>query len=131
VTVYGFTPADLPLILQEFQKCGDILQWGTFGSSPQSNFVHIQYQNTYSAQRALLRTNEQLSSSLIVGVKPLDPMHKQLIEAQERSGDVFGPKVRPAVVPPRPYKVQPVAAAALPQPARTWMQKVSHYVLGI
>lgn len=32
---------EVPLILKEFSKCGDILQWGTYGQ-PQSNFLHIQ-----------------------------------------------------------------------------------------
>jgi len=33
--------AEVPLILKEFSRCGDILQWGTYGQ-PQSNFLHIQ-----------------------------------------------------------------------------------------
>jgi len=42
VTVFRFGPDDLPLVLREFQHSGDILQWGTFGASVQSNFMHIQ-----------------------------------------------------------------------------------------
>ncbi len=42
VTVFGFGSDDLPLVLGEFQKCGDILQWGSFGASPSCNFIHIQ-----------------------------------------------------------------------------------------
>lgn len=41
VTIYGFSQTDIPLILKEFAKCGDILQWGTFGQ-PQANFIHVQ-----------------------------------------------------------------------------------------
>ncbi len=41
VTVYGFWQPDVPLVLQEFGSCGDIVQWGTFGV-PQANFLHIQ-----------------------------------------------------------------------------------------
>lgn len=38
VTVFGFTSADVNLVLQEFSKCGDVLQWGTFGQ-PQVRVV--------------------------------------------------------------------------------------------
>lgn len=44
VTVYGFQPQQLELVLQEFQKCGDIEQFGTFGQGQHTNWVHIQYQ---------------------------------------------------------------------------------------
>lgn len=37
-------------------------------------------QNKYGAQRALLRNGEQLSPSLMVGVKPLDPVHRAAIQ---------------------------------------------------
>ena len=132
VTVYGFTPSELPLVLKEFQKCGDILQWGTFGASPQSNFIHIQYQSPYAAQRALLRAGEQLSSSLIVGVKPLDTRHKQLIEAFS-TGSVGSPAPRVGLPsqPARPYKVDLASVQALPQPTRSLVQKLSQFVLGV
>jgi nuclear pore complex protein Nup53 len=68
VTVFGFSQADTALILKEMGKCGDILQWGTFGS-PAANFLHVQFQNKYASQRALLRSGEQLSPSLIIGIK--------------------------------------------------------------
>lgn len=44
VTVFGFQPQQLELVLQEFQKCGDIEQFGTFGQGQSINWVHIQYQ---------------------------------------------------------------------------------------
>ena len=131
VTVYGFLPDDLPLVLQEFQRCGDILQWGTFGSSPQSNFTHIQYQNKYGAQRALLMSGRQLSSSLIIGVKALDPQHRALVAAWTSGSDGSpGPRVRAAAGPARPYKVELPATQVLPRRA-TWSQKVSEFVFGL
>lgn len=131
VTVYGFTPDDLPLVLREFQRCGDILQWGTFGASPQSNFMHIQYQNKYGAQRALLRTGEQLSSSLIIGVKQLEPRHRALVQSWGSAADGSpGPRVKPTG-PVRPYKVELPQAQVLPQRSRNWYQKVGEYVFGL
>ncbi len=40
--MYGFGPGELSVVLGEFQKCGDILQWGTFGAPGNSNYVHMQ-----------------------------------------------------------------------------------------
>lgn len=129
VTVYGFTPDDLPLVLQEFQRCGDILQWGTFGSSPACNFTHIQYQNKYGAQRALMMSGRQLNSSLIIGVKQLEPQHRALVQAAGADGSP-GPRIRAAAGPARPYRVELPAAQVLPRRA-TWHQKVSEYIFGM
>lgn len=130
VTVFGFGGDDLPLVLREFQRCGDILQWGTFGSSTQSNFIHMQYQTKYAAQRALSRSGEQLSSTLIVGVKQLESRHKQLVESYSSSSSSPGPRIR-AQGPVRPYKVDITQAQALPQRSRTLVQKLTEFVLGM
>eukprot|EP00877_Chromochloris_zofingiensis_P003266 jgi/Chrzof1/12940/Cz07g13080.t1 len=131
VTVFGFSPQDLPTVLREFQRCGDILQWGTFGASPQSNYMHIQYQTKYGAQRALLKNGEQLTSTLIVGVKPLDAKHRQLVEKYASASDSPGPRIRAQTTPARPYKVDVAAAQALPQASRSLIQKISEFVLGV
>lgn len=130
VTVYGFSPDDLPLVLREFQRCGDILQWGTFGAT-NSNFIHIQYQNKYGKQRALQRSGEQLSSSLIIGVKQLEPRHKALVATWSGAADGSpGPRIKAAGGPARPYRVV-ADTQVLPQRSRSWYQKVGEYVLGL
>ncbi|WIA33242.1 hypothetical protein OEZ86_006384 [Tetradesmus obliquus] len=133
VTVFGFSPDDLALVLQEFQRCGDILQWGTFGAPLHSNFMHVQYQTKYGAQRALLRSGEQLSSTLIIGVKQLEPQHRALVEAYGSGANSSpGPRLRaPQQGPLRPYRVDVSGAQALPQRSRTLVQKLSEFVLGI
>eukprot|EP00878_Enallax_costatus_P009155 GHUV01009570.1.p1 GENE.GHUV01009570.1~~GHUV01009570.1.p1 ORF type:complete len:244 (+),score=58.93 GHUV01009570.1:223-954(+) len=130
VTVFGFGPDDLPLVLREFQRCGDILQWGTFGASANSNFIHLQFQTKYAAQRALGKSGEQLSSTLIIGVKPLEPRHRQLVETYSSSSSSPGPRIR-AQGPVRAYKVDITQTQALPQRSRTLVQKLSEFVLGI
>jgi nuclear pore complex protein Nup53 len=40
VTVFGFSEQDLPLVLAEFQQCGDIVTWQQPMQSG-ANFVHI------------------------------------------------------------------------------------------
>jgi len=122
--------------LQEFGKCGDILQWGAFGQL-QANFLHLQFQNKYAAQRALLRNGEQLSSSLIVGVKPLEPKHRLAIEDYHVSGTGTGRggdgheqhTGGTLTFPDRPYRIEAMPIAAMPQP-RSTVSKVVEFVFG-
>lgn len=140
VTVYGFPPEDLASVLAEFQRCGDVLQWGTFGAGSGANFVHIQYQTRYGAQRALLKGGEQLSSTLIVGVKPLDPKHRQQVDAMGGGpggvGSPDGMRVGQgagvaAAAAARPYRVDAAAAAALPQRGTSLWDKLQQFVIGV
>ena len=137
----------MSIITQEFSKCGDVLQWGTFGQ-PQANFLHLQFQNKYAAQRALLRNGEIMSPSLIVGVKPLDPRHRRAIDEysltsggmvgiaddqrqqQQQAFPGFGSGIRPAAtLPDRPYRIDAAPAGAMPQP-RSSLSKVVEFVFG-
>ena len=43
VTVFGFSQSDVPLVLREFGKCGDIVQFGTYQDGPHVNWLHINY----------------------------------------------------------------------------------------
>eukprot|EP00798_Chlamydomonas_sp_ICE-L_P025540 gene25540-11184_t len=133
VTVFGFTQQDVPLILREFSTCGDILQWGTFGQ-PSANYLHLQLQNKYAAQRALLKNGEQLSPTLIVGVKPLDARQRLAIESYMHAGEhSSGPSImRPAELQERPYRVEGSAAQqSMPQANRSVMGKLYEFVLGM
>jgi nuclear pore complex protein Nup53 len=139
VTVYGFQPDALAAVLAEFQRCGDVLQWGTFGAGAGANFVHIQYQTRYGAQRALLKGGEQLSSALIVGVKPLDGKHRQQVEAlgggpsaaASPDGLRVGRGGGAGAAAARPYRVEAAAAAALPQRGTGLWDKLQQFVIGV
>jgi hypothetical protein len=52
VTAFGFSQASLPLVLEEFQKCGEIVVWGTFGSPPTANFIHIKFTDRWAGRGA-------------------------------------------------------------------------------
>lgn len=103
VTVYGFTPQNTNLVVRELEKCGTILK---HVSGPEgANFVHILYQNTYDAQKALQKNGVQISLSLMVGVKPMDPFQSQSFTEKAKSGFM--------VLPPRsPGKVATSTSAA-------------------
>ena len=42
VTVFGFQPSELHVVLREFSKCGDMVQFGS-GRQDAVNWVHIHY----------------------------------------------------------------------------------------
>lgn len=97
VIVYGFTPADTNLVLREFEKCGTILKHvpGPCGS----NWMHIWYQNTYDVKKALQKNGMQISATVMVGVKPLDPLQCHALTEKAKVGGFM-------VLPPRsPGKV--------------------------
>jgi nuclear pore complex protein Nup53 len=43
VTVFGFHPDEAAVVLEAFQRCGDIVEFGTYGEH-HVNWVHIKYQ---------------------------------------------------------------------------------------
>ncbi|XP_044979428.1 nuclear pore complex protein NUP35 isoform X1 [Hordeum vulgare subsp. vulgare] len=78
VTVFGFSLRDTNLVLREFEKCGVILR---HHSGPrEGNWIHILYQHSYDARKALQKNGIQLCSGVIIGVKHIDPMHQQQLD---------------------------------------------------
>lgn len=77
VTVYGFSPGDTNFVLREFEKCGVVLHH--VPGPRNANWMHILYQNRSDAQKALSKDGMQVNGVLIVGVKPVDPMQRQVL----------------------------------------------------
>ncbi len=72
VTVYGFTRDEKAVVLREFQRDGDIVNFGTFSDDgAPSNWLHVRFATKESARRAQ-RRNGQNISGIMVGVKALD-----------------------------------------------------------
>ncbi|XP_044979443.1 uncharacterized protein LOC123446946 isoform X3 [Hordeum vulgare subsp. vulgare] len=73
-----FSLRDTNLVLREFEKCGVILR---HHSGPrEGNWIHILYQHSYDARKALQKNGIQLCSGVIIGVKHIDPMHQQQLD---------------------------------------------------
>ncbi|GBG87206.1 hypothetical protein CBR_g44943 [Chara braunii] len=79
-----FGPDDTNCVIREFEKCGPILNQ-VYGPG-NANWIHIQYQNKYDAQKALVKNGAQLSSTLIVGVKLIDKSQRMAIMARQSQG---------------------------------------------
>ncbi|KAL6137589.1 hypothetical protein ACLB2K_062879 [Fragaria x ananassa] len=77
VTVYGFSAADTNLVLRELEKCGVILKH--VPGPRDANWMHILYQSSSDAWKALSKNGMQINGALIIGVKPLDPMQRHTL----------------------------------------------------
>ncbi|RZC47476.1 hypothetical protein C5167_040426 [Papaver somniferum] len=75
-----FRQRDIKLVLSEFEKCGWILEH--VAGSDAANWVHILYQNRSDAQIALSKSGMQMNKNVILGVKSVDPMKRQELDAE-------------------------------------------------
>ena len=104
-------------------------------------------QNKHAAQRALLRNGDQLSTSCMVGVKPLDAAHRQAVEHGGGGGGGAGTSSasassfamafpKPLQQQPRPYTLDAVgggsgsSGAVVPLATKGITQRVKEFVLG-
>ncbi|KAK9917004.1 hypothetical protein WJX75_009884 [Coccomyxa subellipsoidea] len=134
VTVFGFQPSQLPLIMQDFAKCGDIVQFGN-GREENANWVHIKYANKYGAQRALQRNGELVSRQLMVGVQLLDTrMRSATMGLTDSASSAAAPLTlaKPQPQPLRPHRIDASASQGpLPQAERSTLAKVKEFVFGL
>jgi len=138
--------------MEEMRRCGEVLHHGYFGKEG-TNHIHVQYANKYDAQRALTRNGRQITSSLIIGVKSIEPMHKQQVKMYLRNhhpagggGSSFEKLVRASptrgqVGPARPHRLNNLSgslagwhagggSSAIAQPSKGWWSLFKEYVLG-
>eukprot|EP00850_Spirogloea_muscicola_P017766 SM000156S02122 [mRNA] locus=s156:9039:10066:- [translate_table: standard] len=89
VTVFGFGVDDTNVILREFEKCGHVAK--KVYSPGEGNWMHLQYETAYDAQRALAKSGMQLTPHLLVGVKKLEPQQLSgLLEGDRLASIAFG-----------------------------------------
>jgi len=92
---------------------------------------HPVLQNKHAAQRAMLRNGDQLSSSCMVGVKPLDAAKLESLEKHEAAA----PRVPtlPKLAASRPYQVSASTSQTLvvPLASKSAWEKISEFILGI
>ena len=124
VTVYGFSKDEKALVLREFQRDGDIVNFGDFNENGEStNWLHVRFATKESARRAL-RRNGQNMNGIMVGVKELDAKSKAEI-GSGKGGE--GRLSRNAAV----RRVAPMRDGISLQPRqRTTWDKVVEFVFG-
>jgi hypothetical protein len=81
ITVFGFVPSQMNVILEYFRGLGTVESY-EFG---QGNWLHIKYQTRWSAQKALAKNGSILAvaSSSMIGVIPSQRAMDQVSKAAE------------------------------------------------
>ena len=79
VTVYGFSKDERAIVLREFQRDGDIVNFGAFDERSNAvNWLHVRFATKESARRAR-RRNGQSVNGIMIGVKELDAESKRAV----------------------------------------------------
>lgn len=80
-------------------------------------FVYLALKHSYDARKALQKNGVQLSSGVIIGVKPIDPMHRQQLDERFAGNKQGGFMVS---LPPKSLVLKGTGASnqlgALPRP---------------
>ena len=124
VTAFGFPPEDKEAVLAELQKCGNISSCGSFAVGA-ANWVHVQFQSRFDAQRAQALDGRQVSPRLIMGVKPLADDHRACIRAS-----IQGAPAAPARASGR-SGAPSAPPVDLPRPSMGLIAKFNEFVLGL
>eukprot|EP00897_Mesotaenium_endlicherianum_P008585 jgi/Mesen1/7755/ME000408S06871 len=142
-----FGADDTNEVLREFEKCGPIVAHvcGPAGA----NWLHIQYQDSYDARKALLKNGSQISSSLIVGVNAVtNSQSESLVSKVQKGGGQnagsgsFGVKtsgkgnLTPVLQAARPYYLHPnqnkgAVNPGIAHPIRSTAGRWLDYVFGV
>ncbi|XP_078451511.1 nucleoporin NUP35 [Lampetra fluviatilis] len=110
VTVFGFPPASASYILMQFAQYGNILK---HVMSSSGNWMHIQYQSTLQARKALSKDGKVFGECIMVGVKPC--IEKNVMENGEAHGY---PPLSGFTTPVQPHAATPVPiASTTPRPS--------------
>eukprot|EP00976_Prorocentrum_cordatum_P046885 947234-Prorocentrum_minimum.AAC.1 len=135
VTVFGFAEKDKSLILQEFQKHGEIVNF--IYPKPGCNWMYLEYRSKYDADKAIKCDRAELIPGFRIGVQPLDASGYREVQERKLGGDVISPASAPSPPLPktspvvRPYHVEARNAhVGVPQPTRTTWNKVQEYIFG-
>ncbi len=124
---------DLPLVLREFSKCGEIVDFSRGTDGPYVNWVYIAFDNKFGAQRALLRSGCQLSPTCMIGVKEMDAAKLAAMDGASRELITEMLRHEPLERVQRPNK-KLIAAGEEPvvplESASVW-DKFSEFVLGL
>jgi len=141
VTVFGFCEGERAGVLQELQKCGEVLEVVPPPPGSPANWLHLRFSSKYAASIAARKNGTQLFPGLIIGVLPLDSKQLKDIAAgtaqrgdqgMGSSGAVRGGTRPASAVAVRPYHLNAsLPNGGIPQPSRTTWNKVAEYVFGM
>ncbi|KAJ8916206.1 hypothetical protein NQ315_016345 [Exocentrus adspersus] len=127
VTVFGFPPSALPLVLAQLANCGPIADKKV---PQQGNWVHVKFNNLSEVSKALALNGKLINNCVMIGVQPYYNR-----ENKENESFVYtSPPIRARslrhsfVTPQSPNSVIP--PQAVPQKSTGLVTKAMEYVFG-
>eukprot|EP00042_Codosiga_hollandica_P025553 m.114983 g.114983 ORF g.114983 m.114983 type:complete len:321 (-) comp51908_c0_seq6:524-1486(-) len=136
VTVFGFPSEMASSILADFQKCGYIIRYQV---EPQSNWMHIQYEDSRQAKQALGADGLVLGLSgrqVMLGVRPcIDKPFLDATQPNDASSAILGSEVlkktqaRSLTVRTKPV-ADPTSVLATPKREPTYVEMAKDLIFG-
>lgn len=127
ITVFGFPPSALSLVLSQLANCGPIAEKRI---PSQGNWIHIKFNNLSEVAKALSLNGKLINNSIMIGVN----LHYENDNKENDGSNVFTSPIRARslrhsfVSPQSPNSVIP--PQALPQKSTGLMTKAMEYVFG-
>lgn len=126
VTVFGFPPSALTLVLSHLANCGPIVEKKI---PPQGNWVHVKFNNLNEVAKALSLNGKLINNSIMIGVQPYytkenkendSVVYTSPIRARSLRQSFVSPSSPNAVIPPQ----------TVPQKSTGLVTKAMEYVFG-
>jgi hypothetical protein len=130
VTVFGFAPVMTEVVLQHFHSCGEIIR--VRHAPNQGNWMHIMFQTTLQAQKALGKSGKVIQGNLMIGVVPCTDERaiSEVVEASAAHVFVSEP-TKPFLGMSTEYSVDPALGGPTPRAERGFWSKVTEYIIGV
>lgn len=126
VTVFGFPPSALTLVLAQLANCGPIVDKKI---PPQGNWVHVKFNNLSEVSRALSLNGKLINNSIMIGVQPHYNKENKENESMVYMSPIRARSLRHSFVSPQnPNTVIP--PQNLPQKSTGLVTKAMEYVFG-
>ncbi|XP_057660559.1 nucleoporin Nup35 [Diorhabda carinulata] len=126
VTVFGFPPSALTLILSQLANCGPIADKKV---PPQGNWVHIKFNHLSEVAKALSLNCKLITNNIMIGVTPYHDKENKENESSIYTSPLRARSLRHSFISPSSQN-SVVSPQTLPQKSTGIVTKAMEYVFG-
>ncbi|XP_072401198.1 nucleoporin Nup35 [Diabrotica undecimpunctata] len=126
VTVFGFPPSALNLILAQLSNCGPIAEKKV---PPQGNWVHVKFNHITEVSRALSLNCKLINNSIMIGVTPYHHKENKENDSSMYASPMRVRSLRHSFISPSSQN-SVISPQALPQKSTGIVTKAMEYVFG-
>lgn len=126
VTVFGFPPSALTLVLAQMANCGPIADKRI---PPQGNWVHVKFNNLSEVSRALSLNGKLINNCVMIGVQPYYNKENKENESMVYTSPMRARSLRHSFVSPQNSNTV-IPPQTVPQKSTGIVTKAMEYVFG-